>query len=61
MKKETRGRPKLEHPSKPYTWRIPHDVEQILLRKLKKMQQEAGKKLAISKAFNQIARESENK
>lgn len=61
MKKETRGRPKLENPSMVVSWRLPYDVNQILQRRRETTPLKNGKKVPLSQVFNEIVRESENK
>lgn len=51
MKKETRGRKKLENPSIPVSWRIKDPVHQLLMKEQERIRKDIGTTIPLSEIF----------
>jgi len=59
-KSETRGRKPLKNPSIQVSWRVKHDVYQLLEKEQDKIEKETGFKPELSKVFSGIVKKTLN-
>ena len=53
---ETRGRKPLPNPSTQISWRIPHDVYQLLVKERARLEKDTGLDVPLSNVFNMLVK-----